>query len=211
VLNPCSYYRTNIFGTENVIDTFNTDHFINCSTGSAFDPASSPYALSKRAAEDVVREKSNNFTNLRFFNVSGNAGFFKFDDECYHLIRKAAATANGLYNHMCIYGDDYDTKDGTCVRNYTHISDIVNSIARSVEHGAMNTDYECLGTVEGYTVKEIIDTMKSVSNTDFPVFVEKRRLGDAPISTMPTKSILFKQEKTLMDQCASALTAEQRR
>jgi len=210
VTHPYSYYNTNIIGTANVIDSFKTNHFINCSSGCAFNPLSSPYALSKKAAEDVVKEKSNNFTNLRFYNVSGNAGFFKFDDERYHLIRRAAATANGLYNFMYIYGNDYDTRDGTCIRNYTHISDIVSSIIRSIEHGPMNTDYECLGTVEGYTVNEVIDTMKTVSNVDFPIVVEKRRLGDTPISTMPTKSILFKQEKTLIDQCISALAAEQR-
>lgn len=210
VIHPYSYYYNNIVGTANVIDSFETNHFINCSTGAAFNPASSPYALSKKAAEDVVKEKSNNFTNLRFYNVSGNAGFFKFDDECYHLIRKAAATANGLYNSMYIYGNDYKTKDGTCVRNYTHISDIINGIIQSIEHGPMNTDYECLGTTTGYTVKEVIDTMKSISNVNFPVFVKDRRLGDVSASVMPFQSILFREEKTLADQCISALEAERR-
>lgn len=208
VLSPYDYYKTNIFGTNNVIETFNTKHFINCSTGAAFNPTTSPYALSKKAAEDVVTEKCTNYTNLRFYNVSGNMGFNKFDEEHYHLIRKAAATANGLYNHMCIYGNDYNTKDGTCIRNYTHISDIVDSIINAINHGPMNTDFECLGTTEGYSVKEVVDTMREISKVNFPVFVEKRRLGDAAISVMPEQSILFNQSKSLYDQCQSALEAE---
>lgn len=208
VLNPFAYYETNIIGTKNVLECFDTNHIIFASSGSAFNPDASPYARSKRAAEDVVAEHGTPFTNLRFYNVSGNDRFHKFDDERYHLIRRAAATANGLYNSMNIYGNDYNTIDGTCVRNYTHINDIVGGIINSIDHGPMNTPYECLGNTTGYSVKEVIDTIKNVSGVDFPVFVKPRRLGDVDKSVVPESSKLFKENYSLEDQCRSALDYE---
>lgn len=208
VLNPFSYYETNLLGTKNVLESFNTDHLIFASSGSAFNPGSSPYARSKRAAEDVIIEHGTPFTNLRFYNVSGNDGFHKFDEERYHLIRRAAATANGLYNSINIYGNDYNTPDGTCIRNYTHINDIVGGILNSIEHGPMNTPYECLGNTTGYSVKEVIDTIKNISGVDFPVFYKSRRLGDVDKSVVPKSSILFKENYSLKDQCRSALDYE---
>lgn len=208
VLNPFSYYETNLIGTKNVLNSFNTDHIIFASSGSAFNPDSSPYARSKRAAEDIIIEHGTPYTNLRFYNVSGNDRFVKYDTERYHLIRRAAATANGIYNSMDIYGDDYDTLDGTCIRNYTHVNDIVNGIINSIHNGPMNTPYECLGNTTGYSVKQVIDTIKKISGVDFPVFIKPRRLGDVSKSVVPESSLLFTEKHTLEDQCRSALVYE---
>lgn len=208
VQNPFSYYETNILGTKNVLNSFTTNHIIFASSGSAFNPDASPYARSKRAAEDVIIEHGTPYTNLRFYNVSGNDGFHKYDEERYHLIRRAAATANGIYNSMNIYGDDYDTTDGTCIRNYTHINDIVGGIINSIHNGPMNTPYECLGNTTGYSVKQVIDTIKNISGVDFPVFVQPRRLGDVAKSVVPESSSLFTENYSLEDQCRSALAYE---
>lgn len=206
--NPWLYYQTNIQGTKNVIDAFDCDHFIYCSTGSAFNPDCSPYSASKLCGEYVTRQFCPNQTIVRFYNVSGNDGFNKYDYEHFHLIRKAAATANGVYDSMTINGTDYDTRDGTCIRNYTHVVDIVNGLVNATEASPCNNEWECLGTTEGVTVREVIETMKQVAGVNFRVEEVGRRLGDAPVSTIPSVSKFFKLTKTLEDQCLDALKVE---
>ena len=208
VKNPEVYYDTNINGTRNILDSFITPHVIYCSTGSAFNP-NNPYSASKLAAEQIVRErKPDGHTIVRFYNVSGNDGYLKYDDDHFHLIRKAAATANGLYDHMAINGTDYDTRDGTVIRNYTHVSDIVNGLVNATEADPVNTPWECLGSVDGVSVREVIDTMKKVSGVDFKVVEGPRREGDYPVSTIPYPSQFFHLSKTLEDQCRDALEVE---
>lgn len=209
VKNPYDYYLTNVIGTANVAKSLidPVDHFIYCSTGSAFEPESNPYAGSKYAGELVAKQYYDRTSVVRFYNVSGNDGMSKFDDEYSHLIRKAAAVVNGKFDKLYIHGTDYDTRDGTCIRNYTHIKDITDSLLRIVENDPTN-EIDCLGSPNGYTVKEVIDTMRSVSNTQFEVVETSRRDGDVDISTVPYESKYFKEEKTLEDMCLDALKYE---
>ena len=209
VKNPYDYYLTNVIGTANVAKSLIApiDHFIYCSTGSAFEPESNPYAGSKYAGELVAKQYCDRTSVVRFYNVSGNDGMSKFDDEYSHLIRKAAAVVNGKFDKLYIHGTDYDTRDGTCIRNYTHVKDIVDSLLRIVENDPTN-EIDCLGSPNGYTVKEVIDTMRSVSNTQFEVVETSRRDGDVDISTVPYESKYFKEEKTLEDMCLDALKYE---
>lgn len=216
VLDPQKYYETNMNGTYNVISKVETDHFVYCSTGSAFNPTSSPYAATKYGGELITRTFCNDKHSLiRFYNVSGNNGFYKFDDEVSHLIRRAARVANNIlwqkndseYSSMSIYGTDYDTRDGTCVRNYTHINDIVSGIVSVVDNGPTN-DVVCLGSKEGFTVKEVIDTMKKVSGVDFEVNLADRRAGDVAVSTVPEPSVHFNELHTLEQMCEDALEYE---
>jgi len=209
VKNPYDYYLTNVIGTANVAKSLidPVDHFIYCSTGSAFEPESNPYAGSKYAGELVAKQYCDRTSVVRFYNVSGNDGMSKFDDEYSHLIRKAAAVVNGKFDKLYIHGTDYDTRDGTCIRNYTHIKDIVDSLLRIVENDPTN-EIDCLGSPNGYTVKEVIDTMRSVSNTQFEVVETSRRDGDVDISTVPYESKYFKEEKTLEDMCLDAIKYE---
>ena len=209
VKNPYDYYLTNVIGTANVSKSLidPVDHFIYCSTGSAFEPESNPYAGSKYAGELVAKQYCDRTSVVRFYNVSGNDGMSKFDDEYSHLIRKAAAVVNGKFDKLYIHGTDYDTRDGTCIRNYTHVKDIVDSLLRIVENDPTN-EIDCLGSPNGYTVKEVIDTMRSVSNTQFEVVETSRRDGDVDISTVPYESKYFKEEKTLEDMCLDALKYE---
>lgn len=219
VITPYNYYKTNVNGTKNVIDHASTEHFIYCSTGSAFNPSSSPYAATKYGGELVTKEYSDlysyDYSLLRFYNVSGNNGFQKYDDEVSHLIRRAARVANSVlhkrnnpeYQSLSIYGTDYDTRDGTCVRNYTHVIDIVNGIM-NVLHNTPTNDIVCLGSPEGFTVREVIDTMKKVSGVDFTVVEEDRRAGDIAISSVPVQSPFFEQKYSLEDMCRDALEHE---
>lgn len=204
---PYDYYTTNINGTKNVIDAAPCDHFVYCSTGSAFSPESNPYAGSKHAGEVVAKQFKTKCSIVRFYNVSGNYGMSKYDDEYSHLIRRAAAVVNGKFDKLYIHGTDYDTRDGTCIRNYTHVKDIVDSLLRITENEPTN-EIDCLGSPEGYTVREVINTMANVSRANMEVIEGPRRVGDVAMSTVPTKSIHFKQEKTLEDMCLDALKYE---
>ena len=209
VKNPYDYYLTNVIGTANVAKSLidPVDHFIYCSTGSAFEPESNPYAGSKYAGELVAKQYCDRTSVVRFYNVSGNDGMSKFDDEYSHLIRKAAAVVNGKFDKLYIHGTDYDTRDGTCVRNYTHVKDIVDSLLRIVENDPTN-EIDCLGSSKGSTVREVIDTMRKVTNAPFEVEETGRRSGDVAVSTVPYESKYFKEEKTLEDMCLDALKYE---
>jgi len=207
VKNPWLYYETNVIGTKNVIDFAECDHFVYCSTGSAFSPQTSPYAATKHGGELLTKQFNDKYSIVRFYNVSGNDGFNKFDDEYSHLIRKAAAVANGKFDTLYIHGTDYDTRDGTCVRNYTHVKDICDSLYRITDNEPTGV-IDCLGAPEGITVREAIDAMANVSRKNLHVVEGPRREGDIVTSTVPTKSIHFQQTKTLEDICADALEHE---
>ena len=207
VKDPWLYYETNVVGTKNVIDFAECDHFVYCSTGSAFDPAASPYAATKYGGELLTKQFKENHSLVRFYNVCGNNGFDKFDDEYSHLIRKAAAVANGKFDTLEIFGTDYDTRDGTCIRNYTHVIDIVDSLQKLVENKPTEV-IDCLGSPEGVSVREVIDTMCNVSKKNLHIVERERRLGDIAVSTVPDKSIYFKQTKSVADMCIDALEHE---
>lgn len=209
VKNPYDYYLTNVIGTANVAKSLidPIDHFIYCSTGSAFEPESNPYAGSKYAGELVAKQYYDRTSVVRFYNVSGNDGMSKFDDEYSHLIRKAAAVVNGKFDKLQIHGTDYDTRDGTCVRNYTHVKDIVDSLLRIVENDPTN-EIDCLGSSKGSTVREVLDTMRKVTNAPFEVEETGRRSGDVAVSTVPYESKYFKEKKTLEDMCLDAIKYE---
>lgn len=205
---PEKYYLTNIVGTHNLINNVEEcGHMIYCSTGAAINPASSPYALSKKAAEDIVIQRARDHTICRFYNVSGNNGFKKFDDSYYHLIRKAAATAAGRFDSINICGTSYDTPDGTAIRNYTHIQDIVNSILRIVNFGPTRK-IENLGNATGYSVREVINAMKKVSGVNFNVKEIDARNGDVPKTIFVKQSDFFEETFSLEDQCLSSLNFE---
>ena len=212
VKNPYDYYMTNVIGTKNVIDLVDSKHMVYCSTGSAFDPSANPYAATKYGGELITQQFCDKYSLVRFYNVSGNNGMLKYDDDVSHLIRKAARVVNAVKNRensasMNLYGTDFDTRDGTCIRNYTHVKDIVDGVVRITENQATN-QVECLGSPKGVSVLEVIDTMKRVSGIDFKVNVSGRRDGDTATSTVPIESQFFEETKTLEDMCRDALEVE---
>mgnify|MGYP003349583793 FL=1 len=206
---PTRYYATNLGGTVNMLrQGFNGQpHFIFASTAGAFD-AQSPYARSKLAAEDVIKEQSDNYTIFRFFNVAGSDGMHRQVGRASHLIRIAAEAAAGKRDYMYMYGDDYDTKDGTCVRDYIHVVDLVNAIRDTIKHGAFNTPYECIGSGKGYSVKEVINTMKEVTGVDFQVKITGRRDGDPASLAITNQFNLLHPQYNLRDMCLSAYRIE---
>ena len=210
VLRPSLYYGCNIGGTSQLLKQPGNPHFIFASTAGAFD-AQSPYARSKVAAEDIIKEKSKNYTIFRFFNVAGSNGEHRQVGRSSHLIRIAGECAANKREKMYIYGEDYDTKDGTCVRDYIHVVDLVNAISNTIKHGSFNTPYECIGSGNGYSVKEVIQTMKEVTGVDFKVETSNRRAGDPPSLAIDNQFKLLEPTLTLKDMCLSAYQAEKTR
>jgi len=206
VAKPSKYYGTNLGGTLNMLRQHGSPHFIFASTAGAFDPAN-PYARSKIAAEDIIKEKSSNYTIFRFFNVAGSDGENRQVGRASHLIRIAAEVAAGKRKEMQIYGDDYDTPDGTCVRDYIHVVDLATAIADTIKHGSFNTPYECIGSGKGYSVKEVISAMESITGP-LNVKIGERRAGDPAKLSIDNQFQLLKPEYSLYDMCQTAYYAE---
>lgn len=197
---PTEYYRVNVMGTANLLDKVDTPHVLFASTSSAWEMAS-PYARSKVAAEDVIKEKANGYTIFRFFNVSGTDGVNRQLGAASHLIRVAAMVAAGKLPEIKIFGNDYSTRDGTCIRDYIHVSDLASAIVKAVEAGPTNTPYECLGSNTGWSVLEVLNVMEQVTGKKLNRVVAPRREGDAVASVVDKLSNFVTLTKTIEDMC----------
>jgi UDP-glucose 4-epimerase len=195
---PIKYYITNLNGTMNVVNKIKTKNFIFASTGAAQDCASA-YGISKRAAEDVVREyctlhKQQDYTIFRFYNVVGSDGYEPTNPDglMYNLI-KARDTGE-----FTVFGNDYDiSPDGTCVRDYVHVNEICDALKQAIEKPSNSV--ECLGHGVGYTVKEIVSLFQKVNDADFEIVYGPRRKGDIASSVLEDVSPYMRNLFT-MDQ-----------
>lgn len=189
VFNPTLYYQTNTVGTLNVLKNIKTKNFIFASTGSATG-MNSPYSISKKAAEEIVdqycRENSIPYTIFRFYNVVGADGILPTNPDglMWNLIN---AKTTGKFN---LFGDNYNTKDGSCVRDYTHVNEICHAVIQGIE-GPTN-QIENLGHGVGTTVKEMIEIFKRVNDCNIKTVVCDRRAGDLESSVLPNPSKYMK-------------------
>jgi UDP-glucose 4-epimerase len=197
---PYEYYYANIIGTNNILDYIETDHILFASTASAW-AMDSPYACSKVAAEDIIRQKSKSYTIFRFFNVSGTNGEFGQLGIATHLIRIVAEAAAGTRSKLQVYGNDYDTRDGTCIRDYVHVEDLSDAVVYSITNGARNSKYECIGSDKGFTVLEVINTMEKVTGKKINFDFSKRRSGDSSISVVDELSTMISVKRNLEQMC----------
>lgn len=211
---PWYYVNTNIIGTKNILKHAPTDNFIFASTAAAFDPASSPYAQSKLLAESIIKEhakeKQTNYTIFRFFNVAGNNGSFSQIGKATHLIRIAAETAANTRPYMNLFGTDYDTKDGTCIRDFIHVCDLADAVVKAVDK-PKNTEYECVASGNEYSCRDVINTMKNVTSINFKVIETDRRSGDPVTSLMPSDQKISDYvdcQHGLDDMCLSVFITE---
>lgn len=196
---PIQYYITNLNGTMNVINKVKTQNFIFASTGAA-DHCESAYGISKRAAEDVVREyctqhKTMPYTIFRFYNVIGSSGYPPTNpDGLMYNLMKAADT-----KEFTIFGDDYDTPDGTCIRDYVHVDEVCEAIKMAIEQPANKV--ECLGHGVGYSVLEIFEKFEMVNaetiysdddEAGIKIKIGPRRKGDISCSVLEEVSPYMK-------------------
>jgi len=186
---PEEYFDTNVNGTVNLLKNVEFKHFIFASTGSAVGLAS-PYALSKKMAELVVedycKKNNKNFTIFRFYNVIGSDGINPTNpDGLFASLLNAEKT--GIFN---LYGNDYNTYDGTCIRDYTHVYEICSAIIKALQ--LPSNSLENLGHGKGTSVKEMVEIYKCVNNCNFEIKIMPRRSGDL--------------EKSVLDNVSSYMT-----
>ena len=156
-----------------------------------------PYGMSKLMSERVLQDASKATDNFkyvifRYFNVAGADIHYKNDDlkprigqsfpKATHLIKIASECAVGKREKMAIFGNDFDTPDSTGVRDYIHVDDLASAHINAIEYLDNNeSDIFNLGYGKGFSVKEVIDTMKTVTKKDFVVDIAPRRAGDPAI------------------------------
>jgi len=202
---PLKYYLNNTANTSNLVSLavkYGVKKFIFSSTAATYGepdkkfipvnetcPTSpiNPYGNSKLFSESVIKDTAFanddfKFVILRYFNVAGADVEEKIGQSTLnatHLIKVAAEAALRKREKMAIFGDDYDTEDGTCIRDYIHVQDLADAHLKALEYLESNPSdtFNC-GYGYGYSVKEVIETMKKVSGVDFQVDIVPRRAGD---------------------------------
>ena len=204
VENPLKYYRNNTTNSRNIIEsaiTGGVKHFIFSSTAATYgipdvSPVRedaptlpiNPYGLSKLMTEymlrDVAAAHDFNYCALRYFNVAGADPMGRTGQStagATHLIKVAVETALGKRSHVSVFGTDFDTEDGTGVRDYIHVSDLANAHVIALENlfadPARSHTLNC-GYGHGYSVLQVLDAVDRVMNLQIERQLEGRRAGD---------------------------------
>jgi UDP-glucose 4-epimerase len=206
VENPLKYYMNNTNNTTELIRLAvknNIPRFIFSSTAAVYgmpdtpavteeSPTSpiNPYGRTKLMSEWVIQDTAFahpefSFVILRYFNVAGadpEGRIGQCTPDATHLIKVASQAALGRREALHIFGTDYDTPDGTCIRDYIHVADLAGAHVLSLGHleaGNPSGVFNC-GYGHGYSVREIARAVQRVSGVDFPVVESGRRAGDPP-------------------------------
>lgn len=203
VENPAMYYRNNVVGSYNLINAAKeagVNKFVFSSTCSVYGnpetvpmsesdtPAPiNPYAKTKLMIENMLEDYDTSFGSkyvaLRYFNAAGDSedgDIGESHDPEPHLIPLVLFAALGKGEKVNIYGDDYPTKDGTCIRDYIHVNDLADAHIRALEYlkAGNNSTVVNLGTGVGYSVKEIVDIASEVTGKKIRADIVARRPGD---------------------------------
>ncbi|MCD6132976.1 MAG: UDP-glucose 4-epimerase GalE [Deltaproteobacteria bacterium] len=207
---PLKYYRNNVINSINLLETcerFNVKKFIFSSSAAVYgiphtNPVKedmplnpiNPYGSTKLVVEKLLQDLPIQHVCLRYFNVAGA------DEKCRigqavkdatHLITRCVRTALGKCRCLEIYGSDYDTDDGTCIRDYIHVEDLAQAHILALDYlmdGGKSSIFNC-GYGHGYSVLEVVNKTKEVMNIDFPVRFKGRREGDPPVLIADSEKI----------------------
>ena len=206
VKDPASFYRNNVAGTLSLLQVAQAagvNKFVFSSTCATYgiprtipipethpQAPINPYGHSKLMVEQILRDLNTHcgmrLVILRYFNAAGadlEARIGEWHEPETHVVPLAIDAALGRRKGFKIFGTDYDTRDGTCVRDYIHVLDLADAHSRAVQYllDGGETAAVNLGTGTGTTVKELIATIKAVTGRDFRVDVVERRAGDSPV------------------------------
>ena len=204
VQNPSKYYRNNIYGTLNLLDTMikhNVKRIVFSSTCATYGEPTytpidekhpqnpiNPYGYSKLAVERIMDDYDKAYKlksiRLRYLNVAGadeKGRIGEWHEPETHLIPNILKANNDKV--FTIFGDDYQTRDGTCIRDYVNVLDLAEAHRLSYEYliKENKTDVFNIGTGEGYSVKEVFEACERVLNKKIPVEIKGRRAGDPAV------------------------------
>lgn len=200
---PAKYYHNNVVATLALLDTMrdcNVNKIVFSSTAAVYgEPESSPiqeemstkptsvYGRTKLVIEGILADFSMayglNYVSLRYFNAAGALADGEIGEHHSpesHLIPLLLQTALGKRPSISIYGTDYNTKDGTCIRDYIHVTDLADAHVLALGHlaeGGLSRVYN-LGSENGFSVREVIEETKLITGIDFKVEEAERRPGD---------------------------------
>lgn len=206
VREPLKYFRNNTVNTLNLLEVMRANrakHFIFSSTAAVYGipektPVDedarlspiNPYGSSKAAVEQMLKalsvDPSFSYFSLRYFNVAGadpGGRIGQAYGESTHLITRALKTAKGEFERLSIFGTDYPTPDGTCIRDYIHVDDLADAHVSALEYLVARGKSEVFncGYGHGYSVREVVEMVRKVTGRSFKVIETSRRAGDPPV------------------------------
>ena len=206
VADPRKYYRNNLKGTIGLLDELLANgmkHVIfssSCATYGIPDEVPideshpqrpiSPYGKSKQMVEEILADYSQaypfDFISLRYFNAAGadmDGEIGEKHDPETHLIPLVLDVAKGRSEKVSVFGDDYATDDGSCIRDYIHVADLADAHVLALEKllGGHRSEFINLGTGRGYSVFQVIETARRVTGVDIAYEVTDRRAGDPAV------------------------------
>ncbi len=217
VQEPSMYYRNNVTNTQVLLDAM-LEHGVKCfifsSTAATFGEPEytpidekhpqkpiNPYGHSKLMVEQILADFDHAYglksVCLRYFNAAGADPEGELGERHLpetHLVPLVLQAASGRRENITVFGTDYDTPDGTCVRDYIHINDLCTAHLQGLEHlvaGGESRAYN-MGNGQGYSIKEVIDAAKKVTGNDFTVVYGERRAGD-PARLVADSTLLQKE------------------
>ncbi len=233
VKDPSKYYRNNVVGTLNLLDTMlnnNVKNIVFSSTAATYGEPKyipidenhpqepiNPYGQTKLMIEKIMDDYDKAYglksVRLRYFNVAGAdelARIGEWHEPETHLIPNILKSTFGNTKTFEMYGTDYDTKDGTCVRDYINVEDLAQAHVLALEYlkNGGKTNFFNLGTQEGNTVKEVFELCEKVTEQKIPVAIMGRREGDpaklVADNSKAKETLNWEPQKSLKDSIKSA-------
>ena len=232
VSKPLEYYENNLISTLNVLRAmkqYNVKNFVFSSSATVYGEAktmpiledfelsaTNPYGRSKLIIEDVLRDlynadKNFNIAILRYFNPVGahESGLIGENPNGIpnNLMPYITQVAIGKLSKLNVFGNDYNTKDGTGVRDYIHVVDLAKGHVSAIEYANEHKGTEIfnLGTGNGYSVLEMVNSFSKINNVDVPYEIAPRRAGDIAAcyanADKAFEKMHWKAEKTLDEMC----------
>ena len=208
VAEPLKYYQNNTINSHFLLtlcQKFKVNKFIFSSTAAVYGIPKdgicredselapiNPYGNSKLMTEMMLKDLSNatdfRYVALRYFNVAGadpEGQIGQSLPQATHLVHLASETDCGKRDHLKVFGTDYTTEDGTCIREYIHVSDLAEAHVKALEYLTINakSDIFNCGYGHGFSVKEVVTQAKKVMGVDFKVIESPRRAGDPAVLT----------------------------